>query len=351
MPALSLSSAAPDGLRRPLTEITVGDESAERWTSYLLVCEAHCGLLPGVDRLRLTMAPGGPRPAIDDTGQVALGYEDSGAEAVFRGRVSVLRDEAQGTYRVLLTNGGHQLAMTRANQSFEQQSAGDVVSALAGAAGVDTATVEAGIDLPFLALDDRRSALDQVASLARRSGYVAYFDESDALHFCAPAEAPPVQTFRYGVDVLALTVLESPGPIGSITVVGEGAAGSQGQDAWSWLVKDPASVTGNAGDGDPARLRTDRRLRTADAAQAAADGLLAIGGLLQTTGELLAPGAPLARVGTVIEIADAPVDALNGEALVTGVAHRFDKGGGFTSRVRFSMTGAGGLGGLVGGLL
>ena len=63
--------------------------------------------------------------------------------------------------------------------------------------------------------------------------------------------------------------------VGAVTTVGEGAAGSQGQEAWSWLVKDPSSVTGSAGSGGPERLIQDASLRSTEAAQGAADGIVA----------------------------------------------------------------------------
>src|SRR5207244_9985472 len=65
-------------------------------------------------------------------------------------------------------------------------------------------------------------------------------------------------------------------------VVGEGAAGSKGSDAWSWNAKDASPVKAISGSGDPAVVVRMPAARSSDAAQAAADGLAAkakLGGL------------------------------------------------------------------------
>jgi hypothetical protein len=129
--------------------------------------------------------------------------------------------------------------------------------------------------------------------------------------------------------------------------VGEGAAGSQGQEAWSWLIKDPSSVTGSAGSGDPERLVQDASLRSGEAAQGAADGITGAAERAKLNGELLVPGSPAVVVGSAVEIVDAPQDALNGLFLVRRVGHRFSKRGGFTTLICFDSAGDGGLGGLL----
>ena len=95
-------------------------------------------------------------------------------------------------------------------------------------------------------VDDSRSAWAQVATLARTSGFFATVDGQGSLVF-GPSQTTPAKKFGYGVDILALEVAESAPLAARLTVVGEGAAGSQGSDAWSWLIKDPAAVAASAG--------------------------------------------------------------------------------------------------------
>ncbi len=55
--------------------------------------------------------------------------------------------------------------------------------------------------------------------------------------------------------------------------------------------------------------------------------------------------------GSTIEIDGAPQDALNGTCLAERVQHRYSKRGGFTSRIFFTQSGAGGSGGGLAGAL
>src|SRR5262249_14654531 len=249
------------------------------------------------------------------------------------------------------------LAALRLNQSYEQRTAGDIVNALAGAAGVAVDRADDGPSFPFYVVDDGRSGWSHTAALARASGFLASVTPSGKLAFGPAADGDPVQTFSYGGDVLSLESFEAAPSAGTVTVVGEGAAGSQGSDAWSWLVKDPSGVTATSGSGDPARLASDPSLRSADAAQGAADAIAADAAAGAATARLLVAGAPKAVVGSAVAVADAPDDALNGTWVVRGLRHRHTKHGGFTTLLLLAKSGgsgAGGLGGLaaaIGGLL
>jgi phage protein D len=341
--ALSLPGAAPDGLRRPRVEISVANEAPDAWAEHLLGCEVRMALLPNVDRVRLILAAAGPNPAIADPGEIALGYEDAGTSAVFSGEVSDVRDALDGTRTVTLCNASAKLARARANTSYERQSAGDIVRDLASQAGADVGTVEPGTNYPFLAIDDGRSLLDHVAALARRSGFIATFDAQGALEFRSAGQTPSVQTFHYGADVLSVELSRGAPRLGTARVIGEGAAGSEGQDAWSWLLKDPQSLTSNAGQGAPTRLTIEPSLRSAQATQSAADAVSRRAAHDAEIGSVCVAGAPLVRPGSVVELAGMPHAPLDGAVLVTSVVHAFDKRRGFTTRLRFAKQAASGL--------
>jgi len=183
--------------------------SQDPWQRNLVSVTLQLGLAPCVDMAELLLSADDQAPsvAIGDTGTVSLGYEDSSTDLVFTGQVESLRRSAHGTLRLAAGNGGAPLSRLRLNQSYEQQAAGDVVGELAGRAGVGTDTVEDGVDLPFYVLDDRRSAYEHIAALARKSGYLAYFTPEGKLNFKPFAAGRPVQTFAYGQDILALEVL------------------------------------------------------------------------------------------------------------------------------------------------
>lgn len=350
----SLGAQSPPGFRRPVCAVQFGGSAGapggtDPWPRSLVSVTVRVGLAPSVDVVELVLAADeqAPGAAIGDAGSVSLGYEDAAAELVFTGQIEGVRHGTQGTTRISAANGGVLLSRLRVNQSYEQQAAGDIVTDLAGRAGVGTDTIEAGLDFAFYVVDDRSSAFQQIAGLARKSGYVASFTPQGDLRFGPFASGQPVQTFTYGQDILALQLAEASPSVGAVTAVGEGAAGSEGQEAWNWLIKDPSPVTGSAGEGEPARLISDPSLRSTDAAQSAAEGHASAAGLTTIIGNVLVPGAPAVIAGGAIEIVDAPQDAANGLCVVRRVRHRYSKREGFTTWIAFSKTGGGGAGGLL----
>ncbi len=354
MSALSLLATPAPGVRRPTLEASFGSGSAEEWARALVALRVETGLAPFVDAVEVRLAPGAGAPAVSvgDSGSISLGYEDAGNELVFTGEVDLLRRSVAGPARLVGVNGGAKLARLRVNQSYQKQKAGEIVGDLISRAGVTAGAIDDGVEFPFYVVDDRRSVLEHIAIMARKCGYQAWFTPENELNFQSPATGQPVETFTYGENVLSLQGPEAAPVIGSLITLGEGAAGSQGAQAWSWLLKDPSPVKGTAGAGAPQRARTDASLRSAGAAQAAAEAALSETALVQSSGVLQAPGAPRVTPGCGIEIAAAPEGALNGACLVRRVCHRFTKQGGFTTRIVFSKTGAAaGLGGLAGGLL
>ena len=342
------SGSAP-AVRRPVLEVSVGGGSADDWGRSVVSVAVKAGLAPSVDvvEVHLDGSSQAPTAAVGDAGSVSLGYEDGSTEPTFSGQVEDVRYSVQGVTRITVTNGGASLSKLRVNQSYEQQKAGDIVNDLAGRAGVGTETVEDGAAFPFYALDDRRSAYQHVAALARKSGYLALFTPEGKLSFAPFTAGQAIQTFSYGEDILSLHAAQAPPVAGAVTTVGEGAAGSQGQEAWSWLVKDPSSVTGSAGSGDPERLIQDASLRSGEAAQGAAEGIAEAAEGMTLIGELLVPGSSAVVVGSAVEISDAPQDTLNGLFMVRRVCHRFSKRAGFTTLICFGSAGDGGLGGLL----
>jgi phage protein D len=382
--ALAPSSPLP-AFRRPVFEVTLGPGgggdgalgglgglagaaagalglspggAADPWKQHLVALAATCHLAPAVDALDLWLTPDPQAPAAapGDAGSLRLGYADGAPELVFTGRVIAVRRMVAGPSRVTLASGATDLARLRVNRSYEKRTAGEIVGDLAGEAGVATGTVEDGLDLPFHVIDDRRSAWVHIAELARLCGFLAFIDPSGELTFAPPPSGGPAQTFTCGEDVLALDTRDGEPEVGEVTTSGEGAAGSQGADAWSWLIKDPAAVQGTAGGTGPARLAADPALRSGAAARQAAAGIAGAVARLRTTGSLLVPGAPAVTVGSLVEIAGAPHAALGGQLLVRGVRHRFDKRQGFVTRLDLAAVGGaaggllGGLGGAIGGL-
>lgn len=325
---------------------------ADPWQQHTVALNVESGLAPFVDVAVITVAltPQTPAVALADSGVLALGYGDEDAKPVFTGKVAAIR-RAGAVQTIRLVNGGGDLARLRLNQSFEQQSAGAIVEAVAGLAAVTTDTVEAGGDYPYYLLSQGQNAYRHLAELARQNNFAAWFTTAGKLLFAPLTAGEPVATFTYGADLLAFQLNEAL-PVAGVTVVGEGAAGSQGSKAWSWLVKDAAAVTSSAGDASAARLVSVPGLRTGNLVQSTATGLANFGSLGQVSGRLLVPGAPAVTVGSTIEVTAAPDPAANGRFLVQRVRHDFARYQGFTTLIHFAKAGegGGGLAGVLGGL-
>jgi len=333
-----LSAPSAPSVRKPALEVRFGSAAANVWGRALSFVTVELGAAPAVDAVEVAIAPGqhAPAVAVGDTGSVSLGFAGA-LVPVFSGTVASVLRSVNGPWRVVATDAGGALARLRVNQSYEQLSAGRIVSELASSAGIVPATVADGVAFPFYVVDDSRSAWAHVAALARVCGFFATVDAQGGLVF-GPAQATPVKTFTYGVDVLALQTAETAPSFGKVTVVGEGAAGSQGADAWSWLLKDPAAVTATAGSGTPERLVQDSSLRSKSAAQTAADAASARAKSLAGAGRLVVPGTPEIVPGTSVEIKRAPDAASNGVRTVHVVRHRFAKSAGFVTTIDFGGT-------------
>lgn len=361
----AINGDSVSAVRRPVFEVSFGNSGAsgglsaavdlvqgadDPWARSVVMVNVESGLAPFVDIATVELAADeeAPQVALDDEGTISLGYNDSATELVFTAKVNDIGYNVRGTQRLGGVNGGVSLSRLRINQSYEQQSAGDIVSDLASQASVDTDTVESGVDFPFYVLDDRSNAYQHIATLARKCGYITYFTTEGKLYFGPYADGQAVQTFSYGVDILSLQVKETTPVVGSVTTIGEGAAGAEGQEAWGWLIKDPSAVTAEAGEGEAMRLKSDASLRSSEASQSAADSIAAAASRMALTGTIVVPGAPLVVVGSTIEIADAPNDNLNGMCMVCWVRHQYSKQQGYISVIDFSKSvAAGGLGGLL----
>ncbi len=382
LPSLFPSPDQAPAVRRPAFALRFGDATAEAWAGAVLSIDADLGLAPTVDELRTTLRGGAPRPgagapallgavggaasavaalagkaadlprpALADAGTVELGYDDSGLEVVFRGRLESLHRGLDGAMQAVAVNAAADLAALRLNRSFEDQRAGDVVQDLAAEAGVATGQIDDGVELPFIVVDDRRSAWSQIAELAARSGLAAWISAGGELTMAVPGGGEPVRTFTYGQDLLAIDAIEATSAA-PLTWVGEGAAGSSGGDAWAWLVKDPAPLTAAA--AGAARVMSDASLRSADAVRTAAAAHQGRQGAAGWRAVLRVPGAAAVFPAAAITVEGTPEAALDGSFTVRRVRHRYTKASGFTTLLtveRPAPPDSGGLLGLLGGLL
>lgn len=274
-----------------------------------------------------------------DPATVELGW-DGDTTLVFTGQVEAVTQEVAGT---TVTAAGNQMKLMRArsDRTFTRQSAGQVVSALAGDAGVETDTVEDGIELPAYHVDSARRGWEHCLGLARRCGFDCYANADGTLVFAPFTTVVADETFRYRAEVLSAS-LQRWRPGGGVTVVPESPASGQGDDTSAWLVKDPSPYQGQAGDTATLVL-SDPLLRTKDAADSAAAGLVAFQQRQVVTGDVELMGDPGVTLGQAIALSEMPDDSWNDTYQVVAVRHSLDGRRGFRT--------VAGLGGMPGGPL
>ena len=364
--AVNFSSAADSGGAGLLDSVSsvasavgidLSSEAVDPWQRSLAEITSHSCLAPRVDQAILMLADDNQSPEfkIGDSGDIQLGYEDDQLYPVFTGEITSVKIGIDHKAVLTVCNGAFKLSQQRSNQSFEQLSAGDIVEELADLAGVETDVIESGIDFPFYVIDDGKNLYQHIALLAEKSGLIAFISAANKLNFATPESGQATRTFNYGADLIRINVINTTPTVDQLTVVGAGAAGSQGSDAWNWLVKDPQSITATAGEGKNSRIVTDAGLRSTEAVQQAAAGKLFYAHQRSSKASLTVVGAAEIIAGSKIEIAGVPQDTLNGSAIVESARHQYSKHKGFITELDVLMETGEGLGsslsGALGGLL
>lgn len=261
-----------------------------------------------------------------DPASIELGWDGS-TSVVFTGTVGRVE---QGITRLAAHCAGAQMKLmaSRADQVFVSGNAGQVVTDLAGKAGISTDTIEDGIDLPVYFVDSTRSLFAHCTGLAVLCGFDLYTTAEGKLVFAPLSTTSADHTFRYGAEILAATV-ERAAPLDGATAVPESPASSAGDDKASWLVKDSSAHEGEAGGGASTVLFSDPVLRTRDAAESAAKARLYFSQRAAISGTVELMGTPDADLGKTAELKGVPASGVDGLYQIMAVTHRIDTGRGF----------------------
>jgi hypothetical protein len=279
--------------------------------------------------------------AAGDPAKLELGYDGS-LTTVFTGVVDRVRADLSRLHVQALT-GMAELLRLRAHQVYENQTAGQIVTDLAGQAGVPKGNIQSGPDLPFYLVDDARNAYHHCRDLAERAGFDLYITPDGKLTFGAFNKFAPDHLFTYAQDVLALQAAQLPATFGRVEVWGESPASSEGAEAASWLVRDFSNSLGVAGSGNTLRV-SDPAIRTKEAAVASAEGRLAALTRRATFGTAVVVGKAEVALADAVTFLQAPAGQLRGIFQVKRVRQRFSKTHGFTTDLE--LWGGSSLGGL-----
>lgn len=367
-PTVSLSVGAPKesssgfgGVVDAVSSFLSGGPS-DPWKDHLLSLRVKRHLAPQVDVLEIGVAAitTAPAVALKDEATLSLGDAQGKTISVFKGDVTGIVDMEQFRRRVMVTNAAALLAQARRNQSFSQQSANEVLDALAAELGITIEITGDGPDLPRYVADDGRSLYEHMARLAAYSGRVVCVGADNSLKVKDLAQqGDPVASFAFGVDILAYELAERSAVLPGVQITGEGAAGDQGSDAWSWLRKDPVSMQAHVGEGEAktARLFAQPALRSSEGVKSSAQSRLQRSVEYRFRGVVDVVGTPGIEPGDIVKLSGIPASARNGSYRVISLVHELALSKGFVTRLEVvQLDGAGGslsdaLLGAVGGLL
>lgn len=334
-PAFKITQGAGGGAGGGLmgaVSSVLGATQADPWAECVQSLQLDLQLAPGVDTCTIEAASSLPSVALGDNLSVQLGYADQ-LSPVYSGKIArILARQDDGSVQLTLDNGALTLSRLRQNTSFEQQTLSGVVNTLLGDAGITPGTIDTGANFPFLAIDDRQSLWQWIATLAAYSAYHAWIDNAGSVHVKAGG-GPATANFSYGNDILRLQHSQATPQAGKITVIGEGAAGSQGSQAWSWLSKKTSGISAQQGTSGDQRQKSQPTLRNASAAQSSARFWQQQLSAQATRIHLTVPGNAALTVGVTISISGCPQGRGDGEYLVTRVRHVYEKKQGFVSHV------------------
>lgn len=328
-------------LLTPAYRLTIGKRVADTTTEPKasattdLVVTLDMDSLPDTAGLALGQV-GGIDAALEDTTKVELGYADNGGFIqVFVGQVETLQSSLL-TRRVTAISNAHALLRLFVDQTYEGQTAGQIVKDLAGRANVDLGTIDDGISFPSYVVDSRRNALLHIRDLASLSGVDVYVDSDGKLVFQAFTNGNVTHDIDYAKQILSLEIDHLADADVTVTAWGESPTATAGSDSWGWLTKDFSKSAGTAGDG-PLPVTLERSaLRTNSAARTAASAALRSVQRRAVHGHVVIPGRPEVKLGDAVRLGEVPVDGFNDVYQVRRVVHRITKEQGFTTTVGFA---------------
>jgi hypothetical protein len=303
----------------------------------IIACKLVMSMAPVVDtaEIYLSVIRAANVWSIGDEIQIILGYQEEGNRQVFSGWIESISYHSQGVVRLTAINSGALLAQMHLDQSYAQQNSGAIVNDLLAQAEVSAGTITNGIDWPFYVIDGRSSLYQHIAKLANKNNYFAYFSAAGEFNFLPLLSNQALTIFTYGVDIIEFNWFTRAFVTEQLTLIGEGAAGSAGQEAWSWLNKNINNLTAAVGQGVRHLQQSDASLRYPQAVQTIAQNAQTRNSTYTKLGKLRVPGNSALQVGSCFAIDGMAEDSLNNTYCIQSVQHRFNKISGFITEINF----------------
>ena len=325
---------------KPAYKLTIGDKivdtTSDPQASTVTDLMVSLDMDAPADSFTLTLGQvDGLNPEPDDEATIELGYaDDDELFQVFTGKV-VAAGPGLIQNRIVGHTNTDTLLHSFTDETYESMSAGDIVSDLAAQAGIDTATIEDGINFPAYVIDGRRSFYRHMRDLADLCGFDVFINSEGELVFKSFSSGETIHLFDYAKHIIELDFRNVRAEAGSVEAFGESPAGEQADEAWAWLTKDFSGSKGVGGNDEPVHLLERPVLRTAAAAQTAAQAAHTNIERRTIRGRLVSSGRPRVKLGDAIRIREVPEESFNDTFQVRSVTHHITKTSGFMTRIGF----------------
>lgn len=251
--------------------------------------------------------------------------DGDGERPLFTGRLLRRQIGLWGTH-LLIEEATGPLARRHIDKAVRSSTAAKLISELCREAGVKAVVEPPGATLPVYAVHAGPSAMDHIVRLALMSGLLLRTDAEGKLH----AETPlpiPAATLRRKEAVIEFQAIDDADEEADIRITGDGAMGSKGPGAESWLLQ---SLDGLAA-GDGARGRHLPALKVAADVTRAATALAAREKEARLVRRLVLAGIPPADLGEVVLLAG--FSETPEPARIAGITVAWDAQSGLVSRL------------------
>lgn len=318
-----------------------------RYDSHTVAVDAELELLPGSSEIRCVLPAQVRVDAVaGDPAEVTLGNGETEAR-VLTGTVRGIARSPGGT-EITAVDGAARLAHARPADTYQSKAPGDVIRALAGTVGATVGRLALSPEpFPYYAATQERTAAEHVAVVAQLGGGLAAIDGDGRLNAFLRPVPPADAALRYGRELLDAEIRDEP-PDADVAVIGAGAAATAGDPRALQPAADALSGNADAAGTDLVWVSMPA-LRTPGSREAAAREVRARRGARARRLFALCWLQPHLRPGMLLEIQDLPPGFSGGPWLLTSVAHRLDRSGGYTRLV--GVGGGADAGGLLAGAL
>lgn len=316
-------------LPRPSLELELDGQSFDGPSAALTRLSCTLGVDGSHDQLLFHVSLQSPLADVEQDVPVKLSLGNSDApEGVFSGTVRSVERTARGVVVEAYADTWLMSQLFLA-QAYLDMTIADIVSDLAGQAGVTTATLEAPVKLSAYHVDERRAAWSYARDLARFADLDLTTSADGELNLLpasgggGAASASLTGTkFRYGAEVLSWQAGARTEPAAA-TGYAYGAGSEAGAEKWHVLLKDPGKSDGATRVLPIARDRDAASKWTAARANSAKRATL--------SGQALVIGSPALRAGSVVSF-ELPTGDI--DARCRGVAHHLSASSGFVTALQ-----------------